>query len=164
MTGPLTNRITLDAMRAMPIGEIAALPAEELAVLQEEAGEALKAAKNLKEWLEGAIALKYGERAAQARAGAGKDTGTVRFADGAVTVAADLPKKVEWDQRQLASLVERIRESGDDPTQYISIEFAVSERAFGAWPERIRQTFAPARTVKTGKQAFKLSVNHDGGL
>ncbi len=29
----------------------------------------------------------------------GKDTGTARFQDGSVTVVADLPKRVEWDQR-----------------------------------------------------------------
>lgn len=164
MTGPHTNRITLDALRTMPVGEIAALSPEELALLQQEAAEALKAAKTLKDWLESAIALKYGGRAAQARADAGKDTGAVRFADGAVTVVADLPKKVDWDQRQLAALVECIRASGDDPAEYVSIEFAVSERAYGAWPDSIRQAFVPARTVKTGKQTFKLSINHDGGL
>ncbi|HET6377639.1 MAG TPA: hypothetical protein VFG05_04950 [Methylocella sp.] len=163
MTGQLTNRITLDKLRAMPIGAIAALPAEELAVLQQEADEGLKAAKSLKDWLEGAIALKYAGRAAQARANAGKDTGTVRFADGAVTVVAEVTKKVEWDQAKLAALVETIRAGGENPSDYVEISFHVSERAFGAWPERIRQTFAPARTVKTGKQAFKLSINSKGG-
>lgn len=139
-------------------------PAEELAVLQEEADDALKAGKTLKEWLDGAIALRYCERAAQARADAGKDTGTVRFADCAVTVVADLPKKVEWDQRQLAVLVERIRASGENSADYVSIEFTVSERAYGAWPESIRKAFAPARTVRTGKPAFRLLLSLKGNL
>lgn len=152
----IANRITLDAIRAMPVGEIAALPADALATLQEDADAALKSAKTLKDWLDGAIALKFGERAREARASLGKDTGTVRFSDGAVTIVADLPKKVEWDQGKLAALVETIRASGEDPAQYIEISFSVSERAYGAWPDAIRRAFEPARTLKTGKPTFRL--------
>ena len=41
----IPNHITLDALRQMPIGDIAALPSEQLALLHEEADAALKAAK-----------------------------------------------------------------------------------------------------------------------
>ena len=103
----------------MPIGEIAALPADLLAVLQEEAEEAAKAARSLADWLNGAIALRYGDRAAAARRAEGKDTGTVRLDDGEVTVIADLPKKVDWDQGELGRSVARIRAAGDDPDEYV---------------------------------------------
>jgi hypothetical protein len=152
----IPNPITLDTIRAMPIGEIAALPANVLATLQEDADAAQKSAKTLKDWLDGAIALKFGERAREARTAQAKDTGTVRFSDGTITIVADLPKKVEWDQHKLAALVESIRASGDDPTQYIEISFSVSERAYGAWPDAIRRAFEPARTLKTGKSTFRL--------
>ena len=95
------NRPRLGDMPTMPIGEIAALPADLLAVLQEEAEDAAKAARSLADWLNGAIALRYADRAAAARRAEGKDTGTVRLDDGEVTVIADLPKKVEWDQATL---------------------------------------------------------------
>jgi hypothetical protein len=150
------NSITLDAIRAMPIGDIAALPADQLAVLQDNADAALKSAKTLKDWLDGAIAQKFGERAREARAALAKDTGIVRFTDGAVTIVADLPKKVEWDQPKLAVLVETIRAAGEDPSQYVEISLSVSERAYGAWPDAIRRTFEPARTLKTGKPTFRL--------
>jgi hypothetical protein len=156
MTDPRNNLPTLDALRAMPIAEITALPAEVLAVLQDEADAALKGAKSLKDWLDGAIALKFGERAREARAALGKDTGTVRFTDGSVTIVADLPKKTEWDQVRLAALVETIRASGDDPNQYVEISLSVSERAYCAWPDAIRRTFEPARTLRTGKPTFRL--------
>ncbi len=94
----MSNRIQLEDIRAMPVGEIAALPAEQLALLQEDAEAALTAAKKLKEWLDGAIALRFGERAQTARRDAGKDTGTVRLVEDGVIVVADLPKRVEWDQ------------------------------------------------------------------
>lgn len=156
MTNTLTNRPTLGEIGTMPIGEIASLPADVLAVLQDDADAAVKSAKTLKDWLDGAIALKFGERAGAARAAMAKDTGTVRFSDGEITVVADLPKKVDWDQEKLAALVETIRASGDDPTQYVEISFSVPERAYGAWPDAIRRAFAPARTLRTGKQTFRL--------
>jgi hypothetical protein len=142
----------------MPIGEIAELPAGLLAVLQDEADEAAKAARGLADWLNGAIALRYAERAAAARRAEGKDTGTVRLEDGEVTVIADLPKKVEWDQATLGAMVARIRAAGDDPAEYVETVFRVPERKYGAWPAAIREGFEAARTVKPGKPAFRLTV------
>lgn len=155
----IPNIITLDALRHMAVGEIAALPAEELARLHTEADEALRSAKSLRDWLDGAIALRYGDRAEQARHEAGKDTGTVRFADGAVTVVSDLPKRVDWDQDRLAELVERIRAEGDDPLAYVDVSLKVPERKFTAWPPAIRSAFESARTVRTGKPTFRLVLD-----
>ncbi|HDR28149.1 hypothetical protein [Rhodovulum sp.] len=155
----IPNIITLDALRHMAVGEIASLPAEELARLQSEAKDALRSAKSLRDWLDGAIALKYGDRAAQARHDAGKDTGTVRFADGAVTVVSDLPKRVDWDQDRLAELVDRIRAEGDDPQAYVDVILKVPERKYTAWPPAIRSAFESARTVRTGKPTFRLVLD-----
>ena len=152
----IPNTPTLDQLRTMPIVDIVTLPSEVLAVLQEDADAALKSAKSMKDWLDGAIAQKFGDRAREARAAIAKDTGIVRFTDGAITIVADLPKKVDWDQAKLAALVETIRGSGEDPGQYIEISFSVSERAYGAWPDAIRRAFEPARTLRTGKPTFRL--------
>ena len=156
-----SNRPRLEAIRAMPVGEICKLPAEHLALLQDEAAVALEAAKRVKDWLDGAIALRYAEPAAGLRQQQGKDTGTVRFEDGDVTVVADLPKKVEWDHQKIASLVKRIRDNGEDPADYVEISFKVPERNYTAWPEPIRQAFAPARTVRTGKPTFRLDLKEN---
>ena len=75
-----------------------------------------------------------------------------------MTVVADLPKKVDWDQTLIAAVVERIRAAGDDPSQYVDIAIKVPERKYGAWPDSIRAAFSPARTVTTGKQTFRLSL------
>ncbi len=152
----IPNRITLDDLAAMEVGAIAALPAAELALLADEAREALERAKRLKDRLDGAIDLKYGARAAEARRQAGKDTGSVRLADGDHVVVADLPKKVRWDQGRLAGLVAEIRAGGDDPAEYLTTEFTVSERAYGAWPSSIRSAFEPARTVTAGKPTYQF--------
>ena len=89
---------------------------------------------------------------------AGKDTGTVRFQDGSVEVTAELSKKVEWDQARLARLAEEIRTGGENPLDYLEIAFKVPERAYTAWPERIRKAFEPARTVQTGRPAYRLTL------
>lgn len=152
------NRLSMRDIKTMPIGDIAALPADQLALLQEEAEAGLQAAKQAKEWIDGVIALRYGDRATAARAAQGKDTGTVRFDDGPVTVIADFPKRVEWNQAQLAPLVERIRASGEDPSDYVDVSFKVPERKFTAWPAHIRSAFMPARTVHAGKPSFALQL------
>ncbi len=157
----MSNRIQLEDIRAMPVGEIAALSAQQLALLQEDAEAALTAAKKLKEWLDGAIGLRFAEKAHAARQASGKDTGTVRLVEDGVIVVADLPKRVEWDQAQLAALVERIRAEGDDPAEYVDTAFKVPERKYAAWPSGIRTVFEGARTVKTGKPVFKLSLEKE---
>ena len=140
----------------LPPQEIAALPADVLAVLQQESDAALKQAKAAKSRLDGALVLKYGAQAAEARRAAGKDTGTVRFADGDITVIADLPKRVDWDQAQLATMVERIRAAGDDPAEYVEVSFKVAERSYTAWPLAIREGFEPARTLRPGQLTIHL--------
>jgi hypothetical protein len=157
----IPNRITLNDLRGMQVGAIAALSGEELAPLRLEAEDQLRTAKGLCDWLDGAIALKYGDRANAARNTDGKDTGTIRFNDGAVTVVAELPKRVDWEQAKLASLVERIKADGDDPTEYVDISFDVAERKYSAWPAHIRMAFEGARTVRTGKQRFRFSQNDE---
>lgn len=155
----IPNRIILDDLRSMQIGAIAAMLGEELAPLRLEADEQLCNAKNLCDWLDGAIALKYGDRAEEARRAEGKHTGTVRLQDGPVTLVAELPKRVDWDQAMLAGLVERIRADGADPTDYVDISYSVSERKYNAWHTDIRQEVEPARTVRTGKPKFRFELN-----
>lgn len=157
----IPNRITLDDLPTMPVGEIAAQAGDHLALLKQEADERLRAAKTLCDWIDGAIALKYGDQAQEARRAEGKDTGTVRLQDGPVTVVAELPKRVDWDQAMLAGLVERIRADGADPSEYVDIAFSVPERKYTAWPKDIRQEFEPARTVRTAKPKFRLLLDEE---
>ena len=162
MSNNTPNRPQIKDVGAMPIADIIQLPAEHLALLQEDASANLEAAKRLKDWIDGAITHRYAERAINARRTEHKDTGTIRFLDDTVTVVADLPKKIDWDQDLIAEVIERIRAGGDDPAEYVEISFKVPERKYTAWPESIRATFAPARKVKTGKQTFRLTINNEG--
>jgi hypothetical protein len=157
----IPNRITVDTLDQWPIGEIIALPAEELAQLQIEVEEHFRKAKLLRDWFGGALTQKYADRALAERVSANKDTGTVRFDDGDFTVVADLPKRVDWDQGQLAAMVARIRDAGDDPAEYVELAYRVSERKYVAWPEAIRKGFEAARTVRSG--ALKIEIVPQGG-
>jgi hypothetical protein len=158
----ILNHITLEALARLPIAEIIGLPATELARLQKEADQALRKAKLTVAWLDGALLQKYAERAKAARADAEKDFGVARFTDGDVTVVADLPKKVEWNQRDLEGLVERIKAEGEDPRDYVEISLKVAERNYASWPKHIRSLFEPSRTVRAGKETFELIVEKEG--
>lgn len=158
----IPNRITLDNLNQQPIGAIIALPADDLAPLQVEVEEHFRKARQLRDWFNGALIQKYEHRAQTERLTANKDSGTVRFQDGKVTVIADAPKRVEWDQVALAAMAERIRASGDNPADYLEITFSVPERRFSAWPPAMRDGFAGARTLRIGRQTFSLTLNQEG--
>ena len=58
----ISNRISLDELRRMAVGDIAALPADQLVLLQDEADDTLRQAKTTCDRLDGAVALKYADR------------------------------------------------------------------------------------------------------
>ncbi|MFY9209554.1 MAG: hypothetical protein WAO69_00340 [Aestuariivita sp.] len=144
------NTPSVDDMLNMQTGELAQMPVELLADLQAELAHATKQLRMASARFNTALEVRYATRAAEARRACGKDTGTVRLADGDYTVVADLPKRVDWDQEKLAAMVARIRAAGDDLAEYVDITFKVSERKYTAWPDAIREGFEPARTVRTG--------------
>ena len=143
---------------ATPAGDLAALASEALFQLKNDAADLLSAARAIVEHLERALELKYADRAHALRLTAGKDTGVVHFDDGRVRVTADLPKKVDWHQKRLAEITQRIAANGDDPSEYVEISYRISETKFNAWPESLKNAFAPARTLKTGKPGFRLAL------
>lgn len=157
----ISNHITLADIRHMPVGQIAALPADQLALLKGAAEEQLTQAKSVADWLDGAISLKYADRAQDTRQEAGKDTGTIRFEDDGVTVIAELPKRIDWDQALLTQIAESIASAGEDPAEFIETSLSVSERKYSALPESWRKGFEPARTVRTGKPKFRLVLNEE---
>jgi hypothetical protein len=150
------NTPSVDEMINLPASELAELPVELLAELQGTLDHAALQLKAATARFNAALELRYADRAAEARRDAGKDTGTVRLADGAFTVIADLPKRVEWDQERLAQIAANIAASGEDPAEFIDTALKVSERKYAALPEAWRKGFEPARTVKVG--ALKVDL------
>lgn len=154
--GCAANTVLSD-IQAMTVAELAALTADRLAALRHAIEKALEDAQSLDDKLDQALDRRYSTRARQVRAEQAKDTGTVRFEDNGFLIVADLPKRVKWDQQRLKELVEVIRSGwGEDPEDYVKVKLEVSERAFEAWPGRLRELFASARTVESGKPCYEL--------
>lgn len=150
------NTPSVDDMLNMTTGELAQMPAGLLAALQGELDHASKQLKAATARFSAALEVRYATRASEARRACGKDTGTVRLADGDYTVVAYLPKRVDWDQDKLAQIAANIAESGEDPAEFIDTKLIVSERKYRALPDAWRKGFEPARTVKVG--ALKVTL------
>lgn len=152
------NHLFPDHVLTTPTGDLAELSGESLFRLKNDAADFLALAKAITAHIDRALELKYADQAHQLRLAAGKDTGVVHFDDGNVRITADLPKKIDWDQKHLAEITQRIAANGDDPAEYVEISYRVSETKFNAWPESLKSAFAPARTLKTGKSGFRLAL------
>lgn len=150
--------LSLEHAQLMSIGDLASATAADLQQVQAEASELLRKSKALKDWIDGAVALKYEYQAQAIRLEQGKDTGKVHFVDDGIRVTSELSKRPEWDQQKLAEIAKRIAETGDDPAEFIDVAYKVSERKYTAWPESLRAAFEPARTLKTGKPTFHLET------
>lgn len=153
-----TNHPTTAELERLPVAAIAALPADQLALLQDEVDTLLDTAKRLSSRLESALALRYAERTQGLRQALQKDSGTIRFHDGEVVVVAETPRTIEWQQDVLADLVQRIQASGETVTDYVELVYRVPERRFNAWPTAIRERFAAARRIKPGKVRYRLAL------
>lgn len=64
----------------------------------------------------------------------------------------DTPKKVEWDQEELAKLYE------DGPFQYIEVAYNVKETVYKELGDNVKKVFQAARTVKPGSPTLKVEV------
>ena len=145
----------------LPITELVLLPPSLLAAIQAEIDVASDRMKAVVERFALALEVRYAARALECRREESKDTGTTRFDDNGVTVIAELPKRIDWDQAKLAQIAANIASAGEDPAEFIETKLSVSERKYGALPESWRKGFEPARTVRTGKPKFRLVLNEE---
>jgi hypothetical protein len=152
----MIDDITLKRVADWTPDRIAFLDTDILARLGRELANAKASLTDVEARLGAALDYRFGEEARKRRLAAGKDSGRVRLDDGDFVIVADQPKRVEWDQQELAAVIARIRDAGDDPAEYVKTKLEVSERAYGAWPQRIRAIFEPARTVKLGKPSYTI--------
>lgn len=153
------NIPSVDDMLNMPVTELALMPPAMLAAVQAEIDAAHERMKAVVQRFELALEVRYAVRASECRREDGKDTGKIRFDDKGVTVIAELPKRIDWDQAKLAQIAANIASAGEDPSEFIDTKLSVSERKYGALPESWRKGFEPARTVRTGKPKFRLVLN-----
>jgi phage/plasmid-associated DNA primase len=100
-------------LAALSVSQLAALPPEQKAEISRNLDEALAWLKQARAKFDAALDLAYGEQIREARQQAGKDFGVVHLNDGPLHVTVDVPKRVSWDQAQLAAIARRIAAGGD---------------------------------------------------
>ena len=148
--------IAIEEIVSMPVSELAAKSGVELIKLMDEADKQLEKARTLKEWIQSAIAYKYVYRASQVRAHLQQNFGEVEFDGDDVRMVADLPREVIWDQKKLSAIAECIKNQGEDPAEFLDIQYHVPEERFDYWPETIQRAFEAAFTIKAGRLTYRL--------
>ena len=87
-----------------------------------------------------------------------KDTGTVNLKIDGVEVKQDIPKQVKWDQVILKDKYTIISECGDNPDDYISLSYKISESVYSALSDKEKTFFDKARTVQSGKPKLSFKA------
>ena len=157
------NEITIfpEQLSAMSDAQLASLPPAQLCEVHHNLAQLVDWVRKAQAKVHAAMQRRYAEQERAVRAEAGKDFGTVRFNDGLVRITVDTPKRVSWDQKQLAAIAERIAASGERVQKYVDIEFSVPESRFNNWPTSLREQFEAARTVKPGKAIYALDLDSE---
>ena len=154
------NELTLypQELAEMSVNQLAALSPQQLQEAQHHLNELIAWTKPIRARLDAALEQRYGEPGRAALRESGRDTGTVHLTDGAVAVTVEIPKRVSWDQEQLAVIAERIAATGGHPEDYLDVEFSIPETRFKGWKPPLQRQFAAARTVTPGKPTFRLTL------
>lgn len=140
--------LTAAVIRDLPLTHVAELKRFESAAKSELA--------TLSSVIQAGLDMRFGEHAKAQLLADDKDTGTTHLTEGDFDVAVEISKDVSWDQKALQAIWQRIAAAGEDPTQYITVKYSVSETRFKAWPDAFRQPFLEARTVKPKAAKFTL--------
>lgn len=142
----------------MSVAQIAALPHAQLQEAHINLLSLQSMVKAVLDRMHTALDQRYAAQAQAARLANGRDFGVCHLTDGELRITVDLPKKVTWDQAQLAATAARIAAAGDKVADYIDTDYSVPENRFNNWPPALKEQFASARTVKPGKPSYRLAL------
>ena len=145
----------------MSVSQLASLPPAQKQEISRNLDEALDWLKKTRAKFDAALDQCYGEQARAALRESGRDFGAAHISDGPLHLKFEMPKKVSWDQKQLAEIAHRIVASGEKVEGYLDVKLSVSESRFTNWPPALQQQFAVARTVDSGKPSFTLSLDSE---
>jgi hypothetical protein len=144
----------LSILETLSAKEISRLEIRDLMDLNEQMTKLASHTKELKEKLEDGLNLRFSESVKNNLRSESKDTGTIRFLDGAFQIVAEVPKKVTWDPEKMEELVKRIPE--DRRKGIVKITYAIEERKYSSLPNEYQELFREARTITPGKTKFQI--------
>ncbi|ARK50057.1 hypothetical protein [Burkholderia pseudomallei] len=150
-------------LAAMSVSDLASLPPAQKAEISRNLNEAQDWLKAARTKFDAALDAAYGEQARVALRESGRDFGTTHVSDGPLRITFELPRRVSWDQQRLSEMAARITAAGERVPDYLDVELSIPESRFSNWPPSLREQFAPARTAKPGKPAFRLALLDDLG-
>jgi len=139
------------------IGELSKYDADKLYEMHRRIEAEFANARKKKDWIEAAITFKYEEKVKAKRLRMQKDTGVIAIEDGEYIVQNNVPKRVEWDQRKLKTIIADLEVEGADIDALVQTSYNILENSFKTWPTFLQNKFLPARTVKLGKATIRLS-------
>ncbi len=145
----------------MSVNQLSQLSGPQLCQVDTELDKAIAWLKSARSKVDAALEQRFGEQARAALSDSGRDFGTAYIQADGLKVKFELPKKVIWNQQQLAEISERIVASGERVDAYIDVKLSVSESRFTNWPPALQQQFSAARTVDSGKPSFTLSFDSE---
>jgi len=153
----MKNHITPKDLLGMSFGEVADLPIDQLAMLQDDIAVMESELKGIKGIFAIALEDRFKANIENAYTQKGDQFGKVTFSDLGFNIETGRAKNVTWDQSALASASAVLAsEWGENPSEYINQKLSVAEAKYKAWPEKIRSLFTDARTVKPGKISIKI--------
>ena len=148
-------------LAAMSVNQLAKLSPAQLVEADANLDHLIDWAKKTRTKLDAALEQLFGAQGRTALLDSGRDFGTANIRDGQLHIKVGIPKKVSWNQKQLAEIAERIVSSGEKVDGYIDVKLAVSESRYTNWPPALQQQFAAARTVEPGKASFTLHLDSE---
>ena len=120
--------------------------------LQSEVKQIQKLIKDANEAIEARVA----EAVSEKRRMYEKETGSVDVEVEGLEVKHDVPKKVEWLQRELAEVADELGAMGHDPHDIVAKKLSVNENVYKNLPEKVQWLLNAARVVKHGKTNIEL--------
>jgi len=153
------NLPTLSDLAEIDPAEIAKFSAEELFVLQTvlmaEQERVKKAAARLLAGME----KRYVDDVAAERKT--KPFGVVHFDDEDFDIAADLPKRVEWDSDALGELIVSGKLTAEQADHFIRYKYDVLESRYNGAEPKVKALLDKARTVKPGSAKYTITRKSD---
>ena len=144
-------------LNELSVGQLVSLPHHQLHEVDTNLNQLIAWVKKERTKLDAALDQRYGEQARKDLLADGRDVGSIHLTDGPLRIKFELPKRVSWDQKQLSAIAERIA-AGGRVQDYMDIDLSVSESRFNNWPPALKEQFSSARTVKTGKPNYQITL------